>query len=159
MARDRVWVEQGMRLIAALLLLAVVGFARPPVAQPFAAAPTDVVRVEDLVGVWTGQWVADGGAHGGGLEMILLRDPSDHRALVGQVTFIDGSQSDTVRREGRLTRSGVFFGLVGGGAMVLTLEPDRRLAGEFSGGPDVPVRRGSLELTRKLDRTPGGLGA
>jgi hypothetical protein len=81
--------------------------------------------------------------------MILARDPEDRGALIGQVTFIDGSQSETVRREGRLTRSGVFFGLVGGGAIVLTLESERRLSGEFAGGPDVPVRRGSVELTRK----------
>ena len=42
--------------------------------------------------------------------MILARDPSDVRALIAQVTFIDGSQSDTARREGRLTRGGAFFG-------------------------------------------------
>ena len=133
-----------------LLLFAAGGLVREPAAQSFsAAAPSAVVRAEDLVGTWRGQWVADGGAHGGGLEMILAPDPNDVRALIAQVTFIDGSQSDTVRREGRLTRGGAFFGLVGGGALVLTVEPGRRLAGEFAGGPDLPVRRGSLELTRK----------
>jgi hypothetical protein len=44
---------------------------------------------------------------------------------------IGGSLVDTVRRQGRLTRQGAFFDLVGGGAMVLTLEPDGRLRGEF----------------------------
>ena len=69
----------------------------------------------------------------------------------GRAVLVQGgrSLSDTVRREGRLTRQGVFFDLVGGGAMVLTLEPDRRLTGKFAGGPDVPARRGSLELTRR----------
>ena len=132
--------------------MAAVGLAREPAAQSFSAATApsaDAVRVEDLVGVWRGQWVADGGAHGGGLEMILAPDPTDGQALVAQVTFIDGGQSDTVRREGRLTRRGAFFGLVGGGALVLTVEPDRRLAGEFAGGGDTPVPRGSLELARK----------
>jgi hypothetical protein len=98
--------------------------------------------------VWTGQWVDDGGSRGCAVEMILTKDPST-RTVVAQVTFIDGSLSDTVRREGRLTRAGVFFDLVGGGAMVLTLEPGRRLTGEFAGGRDVPARLGSLELTPK----------
>ena len=142
--------RQGAWLITLLLsLFAASGLVREPAAQSFSAAPSDVVSVEDLVGTWRGQWVADGGAHGGGLEMILARDPSDVRALIAQVTFIDGGQSDTVRREGRLTRGGAFFGLVGGGAFVLTVEPGLRLAGEFAGAPDLPVRRGSLELTRK----------
>jgi hypothetical protein len=137
------------QIAAALLLLAALGVLPGPAAEPFPAAPSEVVRVEDLIGMWIGEWVADGGAAGGSLEMILARDPADRQALVAQVTFVDGAQSDTVRREGRLTRTGVFFGLVGGGAMVLTLEPGPRLAGEFAGGPCVPVRRGSLELARK----------
>jgi hypothetical protein len=65
------------------------------------------------------------------------------------MTFLDGSRADTVRREGRLTRQGAFFDLVGGGTMVLTLSSARRLTGEFAGGPDVPARFGSLELTRR----------
>jgi hypothetical protein len=145
------------RLIALALALltaaAAVGLVREPAAQSFSAAtapPPDAVRVEDLVGVWRGQWVADGGDRGGGLEVILASDPADLQGLVAQVTFIDGGQSDTVRREGRLTRGGAFFGLVGGGALVLTVEPGRRLAAEFSGGEDMPVRRGSLELARKI---------
>lgn len=75
--------------------------------------------------------------------------------VVAQVTFVDGDFSDTVRRAGRLTRQGLFFDLVGGGALVLTLEPGRQLTGEFAGGPDVPARFGSLELRRRgrvLDR-------
>lgn len=66
-----------------------------------------------------------------------------------RVTFVDGGLSDTVRREGRLTRRGLFFDLGGGGALVLTLESAGRLTGEFAGGPDVPARLGSVELTRK----------
>jgi hypothetical protein len=98
--------------------------------------------------VWTGRWSANDGTRGGGVEMILAGDPG-LSSVVAQVTFIDGGLSDTVRREGRLTRRGLFFDLVGGGALVLTLESSHRLTGEFAGGPDVPVRVGSLELTRK----------
>jgi hypothetical protein len=128
--------------IAALAVLATVGFASAPAAQSFSSASPATVRVDDLVGVWTGQWVADGGAGGGGLEMILVRG-----AVVLQVTFLDGGQTDTVRHEGRFTRDGAYFGLVGGGVIVLTLEGGR-MAGEFVGGPDLPVRRGSLDLVR-----------
>ena len=137
-----------VRLIVMLLALAAGGLASQPSAQPLVDAPPAAVRVDDLVGVWTGQWLADGGHRGGELEVILARDPAERHAMVAQVTFIEGGQSDTVRREGRLTRAGAYFGLVGGGAMVLTLEPGGRLAGEFAGGPDVPVRRGFLDLMR-----------
>jgi hypothetical protein len=65
------------------------------------------------------------------------------------MTFLDGSRADTVRREGRLTRQGAFFDLVGGGTMVLTLSSGRRLTGEFAGGADAPARFGSVELTRR----------
>jgi hypothetical protein len=133
--------------IAALAVLATVGFASAPAAQSFSSASPATVRVDDLVGVWTGQWVADGGAGGGGLEMILVRDPLERGAVVLQVTFLDGGQTDTVRHEGRFTRDGAYFGLVGGGVIVLTLEGGR-MAGEFVGGPDLPVRRGSLDLVR-----------
>ena len=73
----------------------------------------------------------------------------DHPGVVAQLTFVDGGFSDTVRREGRLTRRGLFFDLVGGGVLVLTLESGDRLTGEFTGGPDVPARFGSVQLTRK----------
>jgi hypothetical protein len=136
------------RMIALLLLAAAAGLVTEPAAQPPAAAPAATVRAEELTGVWTGQWLAANRSRGGAVEMILAIDSSS-RTLVAQVTFIDGSLSDTVRREGRLTRQGAFFDLVGGGAMVLTLEPDRRLTGEFAGGPDLPARQGLLELTRK----------
>jgi hypothetical protein len=136
-----------VHVIAALVALAAVGLAGQPAAQPFSNA-SPAVRVDDLVGVWTGQWLAEGGVRGGELEVILARDPAERHAMVAQVTFIEGGQSDTVRREGRLTRAGAYFGLVGGGAIVLTLESGGRLAGEFTGGPDVPVRRGSFDLIR-----------
>jgi hypothetical protein len=139
---------RAVHVIATLVALAAVGLAGQPAAQPFSDASPAAVRVDDLVGVWTGQWLADGGIRGGELEVILVRDPAERHGMVAQVTFIEGGQSDTVRREGRLTRAGAYFGLVGGGAMVLTLEPGGRLAGEFTGGPDVPVRRGSLDLVR-----------
>jgi hypothetical protein len=103
---------------------------------------------EGLIGVWRGQWTADDGARGGAVEMILAHEPG-LPIVVAQMTFVDGGRSDTVRREGRLTRQGAFFDLVGGGAMVLTLSPGRRLTGEFAGGPDVPARFGSVDLTRR----------
>jgi hypothetical protein len=140
--------RRNVRVIVTLLALAAVGLASPLSAQLLSDAPRAVVRVDDLVGIWTGQWLADGGGRGGELEVILARDPAERHAMVAQVTFVEGGQSDTVRREGRLTRAGAYFGLVGGGAMVLTLEPGGRLAGEFAGGPDVPVRRGSVDLIR-----------
>ena len=98
--------------------------------------------------MWTGRWAADDGTRSGAVEMIFARDPG-LPTVVAQVTFVDGGLSDTVRREGRLTRRGLFFDLVGGGALVLTLESAGRLTGEFAGGPDVPARLGSVELTRK----------
>ena len=79
--------------------------------------------------------------------MIVTQEPN-LPVIVAQVTFLDGGMADTVRREGRLTRRGLYFELVGGGTLVLTLESGR-LTGEFAGGPDVPVRFGLLDLTRK----------
>ena len=133
--------------IAALILaaLAVAG----PAARTSPAAPVAPARSDALVGVWTGRWTAEDGTRGGAVEMIFAREPG-LPAVVAQVTFVDGGLSDTVRREGRLTRRGLFFDLVGGGALVLTLESGRRLTGEFAGGPDVPARFGSLELTRRI---------
>ena len=58
---------------------------------------------------------------GAAVEVIVAQEP-DLPAVVAQVTFVDGGIADTVRREGRLTRRGLFFDLVGGGALVLTLE-------------------------------------
>jgi hypothetical protein len=96
---------RNVRLIVLLVTLAAVGLATQPSAQPVADAPPAAVRVADLVGVWTGQWLAD---RGGALEVILARDPAERHAM----------------------------------------ERGGRLAGEFSGGPDMPVRRGSLDLIR-----------
>ena len=104
-------------------------------------------QADALVGIWTGQWAADDGTQGGAVEMIFAREPGLPR-LVAQMTFVEGGRADTVRREGRLTRQGAFFDLVGGGTMVLTLSSGR-LTGEFAGGPDVPTRFGSVELTRR----------
>ena len=70
---------------------------------------------------------------------------------MAHVTFVDGGIADTVRREGRLTRRGLYFELVGGGTLVLTLESGDGSPGEFAGGPDVPVRFGLLDLTRKAE--------
>jgi hypothetical protein len=41
-----------------------------------------------------------------------------------------------------------YFELLGGGTLVLELASGS-LTGEFAGGPDVPVRYGLLDLTRK----------
>jgi hypothetical protein len=135
-----------LRMIPVLTLtaLAVAG----PAARTSPAAPVTAARADDLVGVWTGRWTADDGTRGGAVEMILAQEPG-LPTVVAQVTFVDGGLADTSRREGRLTRRGLFFDLVGGGALVLTLESGRRLTGEFAGGPDVPTRFGSLELTRR----------
>jgi hypothetical protein len=131
-----------MRLIVALTL-AVATVAAPVVGTSSAAAPD-----AELLGVWTGQWTAGNGARGGAVEMIVAREPGD-TTVVAQMTFVDGALSDTVRREGRLTREGLYFDLLGGGTLVLTRESNRRLTGEFAGGPDMPARFGSLELTRR----------
>jgi hypothetical protein len=80
-------------LIAALVSSMVIG----PSVLPASAA----VRSKDLTGVWTGNWMADDGRPGGAVEMILAEDPVEG-TMVAHITFIDGSQSDTVRREGRL---------------------------------------------------------
>jgi hypothetical protein len=131
-----------MRLIVAVTL-AVAAVGAPAVGTPSAAAPTT-----ELLGVWTGRWTAGNGARGGAVEMIVAQEPGD-ATVVAQVTFVDGGLADTVRREGRMTRQGLYFDLLGGGTLVLTRESDRRLTGEFAGGPDVPARFGSLELTRR----------
>ena len=142
-----------MRLRAIIPLtfaaLAVAGPATRTSPEAAAVAPAQSpAQPDDLVGVWAGRWVADDGARGGAVEMIFAREPG-LPTVVAQVTFVDGGLSDTVRREGRLTRRGLFFDLVGGGALVLTLESGGRLTGEFAGGPDVPARLGSVELTRR----------
>lgn len=134
------------RTLVALLLLAAAGYALAPDAQ--GTETVSRARARDVSGTWTGQWMADDESRGGAVEMIVTVS-ADQSIVVAQVTFVDGGMPDTARREGRLTRAGLFFDLVGGGAMVLTLEPSHRLTGEFAGGQDVPVRRGSLELSRK----------
>jgi hypothetical protein len=133
---------------------------RPIVALAFAAltvaagpglrpTPAATARADrgGLVGVWTGTWTAGNGAHGGAVEMIVT-EGLDRPAAVAHVTFVDAGVADTVRREGRFTSRGLYFELVGGGTLVLELESGR-LTGEFAGGPDVPVRYGLLDLTRK----------
>jgi hypothetical protein len=127
-------------LIAALVSSMVIG----PSVLPASAA----VRSKDLTGVWTGNWMADDGRPGGAVEMILAEDPVEG-TMVAHITFIDGSQSDTVRREGRLTGEGILFALVGGGTMVVTLASRNRLTGEFTGGYDTPLGRGSFALSRR----------
>ena len=134
-----------LRLIVALAF-AVLAVAAGPGLRPTPAATARAER-DNLVGVWTGTWTDGNGAHGGAVEMIVTEGP-DRPAAVAHVTFVDGGVADTVRREGRFTRRGLYFELVGGGTLVLELESGR-LTGEFAGGPDVPVRYGLLDLTRK----------
>jgi hypothetical protein len=135
-----------LRLIVALAF-AVLAVAAGPGLRPTPAATARAER-NNLVGVWTGTWTdGNGGAHGGAVEMIVTAGP-DRPAAVAHLTFIDGDVADTVRREGRFTSRGLYFELVGGGTLVLELESGR-LIGEFAGGPDVPVRYGLLDLTRK----------
>ncbi len=134
-----------LRPIVALAFAALTVAAGPGL-RPTPAATARADR-DELVGIWTGTWTASDGAHGGAVEMIVAEGP-DRPAAVAQVTFVDGGVADTVRREGRFTRRGLYFELVGGGTLVLELESGR-LTGEFAGGPDVPVRYGLLDLTRK----------
>ena len=124
--------------------LAMLAAAAGPGLRP---TPAVAGRADALIGVWTGTWTAGDGTRGGAVEVIVTQEPN-LPAVVAQVTFLDGGMADTVRREGRLTRRGLYFELVGGGTLVLTLESGR-LTGEFAGGPDVPVRFGLLDLTRK----------
>ena len=135
-----------LRLIVALAFAALAVAAGPGL-RPTPAATARAER-GNLVGVWTGTWT-DGntGAHGGAVEMIVTEGP-DRPAALAHLTFIDGGVADTVRREGRFTSRGLYFALVGGGTLVLELASGR-LTGEFAGGPDVPVRYGLLDLTRK----------
>ena len=135
-----------MRLTIALALTAATaGFATDPAAQTTRATSAVAERAEDLKGVWTGQWTADDGARGGAAEMIIAPDPSRPGIVAAHVTFVDGSVAETALREGRVTRRGAFFDLVGGGALVVTLEESgRRLTGEFAGGPDLPARAPAL---------------
>ena len=140
-----------VRPAALVLALATGVFATEPAAQTPSGESRSNRRAEAqadaLVGIWTGQWAADDGTQGGAVEMIFAREPG-LSTLVAQMTFVEGGRVDTVRREGRLTRQGAFFDLIGGGTMVLTLSSGR-LTGEFAGGSDVPTRFGSVELTRR----------
>lgn len=133
--------------VVAVVLLAALGEVGPDVSRSAAAggAPEAVAR---LAGVWTGRWVADDSGRNGAAEVIIAPEV-EASTVVAHVTFVDGGLADTVRREGRLTRSGLFFDLVGGGTLVLTLESGDRLTGEFAGGPDVPARFGTLTLSRR----------
>ncbi|HEY7139120.1 MAG TPA: hypothetical protein VIE44_03400 [Methylomirabilota bacterium] len=131
-----------MRLILALTL------AAAAILGPAARTSPAGGRADGLTGMWAGRWTADDGARGGAVEMILSQEP-DHPTVVAQMTFVDGSVSDTARYEGRLTRQGVYLQLAGGGTLVLALDSERRLTGEFAGGPHVPARLGLLELTRR----------
>ena len=133
--------------VTAFTLAALGVLATAPAAQTPPVAATAAVPADRLIGVWRGHWTADDGAQRGAVEMIFGHEPG-LPTIVAQMTFLDGSRADTVRREGRLTRQGAFFDLVGGGTMVLTLSSGR-LTGEFAGGPDVPTRFGSVELTRR----------
>jgi hypothetical protein len=134
-----------------LVVVALVGLTAGVGAQSTPAAAPGVVAVADLVGTWTGRWTASDGTGSGSVEMILTGDPAAGAdAVLAQLTLLEGGLSHSTRREGRLTRDGLFFALVGGGTLTLTLGPDRRaLSGEFAGGQDFPARRGSLALTRK----------
>jgi hypothetical protein len=134
-----------LRPIVALAFAALPG-GGGPAPRPPPPAPARADR-DELIGVWTGTWTAGNGAHGGAVEMIVT-EGLDRPAAVAHVTFVDAGVADTVRREGRFTSRGLYFELVGGGTLVLEFESGR-LTGEFAGGPDVPVRYGLLDLTRK----------
>jgi hypothetical protein len=133
------------RIRVTALMLGILATA--PAAQTPPAVATAAVPADRLIGVWRGHWMADDGTQRGAVEMIFGHEPG-FPTIVAQMTFLDGSRADTVRRDGRLTRQGAFFDLVGGGTMVLTLSSGR-LTGEFAGGPDVPTRFGSVDLTRR----------
>jgi hypothetical protein len=137
-----------VRLTTCALAVAVGILATAPAAQTPPTAPVAPAPADGLIGLWRGHWAGEDGARRGAVEMIFAHEPG-LPTIVAQMTFLDGSRADTVRREGRLTRQGAFFDLVGGGTMVLTLSSGRRLTGEFAGGPDVPARFGSVELTRR----------
>ena len=136
-----------IRFIALSLAVVVGALATAPAAQTPPVAAVAPGPADRLIGVWRGHWATDDGARRGAVEMIFAHEPG-LPTIVAQMTFLDGSRADTVRREGRLTRQGAFFDLVGGGTMVLTLSSGR-LTGEFAGGPDVPTRLGSVELVRR----------
>ncbi len=133
--------------VAAVVLLAALAEVGPAGSRSAAAsgAPEAAAR---LGGAWTGRWVAGDSGRNGAAEVIIAPEVGTS-TVVAHVTFVDGGVADTVRREGRLTRSGLFFDLVGGGALVLTLESGDQLTGEFAGGPDVPARFGTLTLSRR----------
>ena len=135
-----------LRLIVALAFAALAVAAGPGL-RPTPAATARAER-NNLVGVWTGTWTdGNDGAHGGAVEMIVTEGP-DRPAAVAQLTFVDGGVADTVRREGRLTRRGLYFELVGGGTLVLSSSP----VGSPASSPAVRTCRcgsGLLDLTRK----------
>src|SRR5262249_52513213 len=103
-------------------------------------SPSSVVTLADVVGTWTGRWNAAEGA-GGAVELILTGGPGGEADTVyGHLTVLEGGASDSTRREGRLTRDGILFALVGGGTLSLTLGPRRDvLNGEFVGGQGFPA--------------------
>ena len=134
-------------VVAAVVLTVLVEVG--PVVPRSAAAGGAPGAAARLAGVWAGQWVASDGGRSGAAEVIVAPE-AGASTIVAHVTFVDGGLADTVRREGRLTRRGLFFDLVGGGTLVLTLESGDRLTGEFAGGPDVPSRFGTLTLSRRV---------
>ena len=101
---------RGLGVVAAVVLAVLVEVG-PVVSRSAAAgAPGAAAR---LAGVWAGQWVASDGGRSGAAEVIVAPE-AGASMIVAHVTFVDGGLADTVRREGRLTRRGLFFDLVGG---------------------------------------------
>jgi hypothetical protein len=142
----------GMRATIARRMLAI-GLAGLVVAcaRTSSFPPTGAVTLADVVGTWAGRWNAAEGAGGGAVELILTGDPgAEADTVLAHLTVLEGGVSDSTRREGRLTRDGILFALVGGGTLSLTLAPGRDvLNGEFVGDRGFPAPRGSLELTRR----------
>jgi hypothetical protein len=124
-----------------------------------AQAPGDVPREEihaititpaPMTGAWRGTWRTDGGP-GDLIDADVTTGPRPH-TLLGYFTFVTDGGARTSRRLGRVDKSGARFPLLGGGSIVLALDRNGRLVGQFEqlahGTVGTSSWRGLLELAR-----------
>jgi hypothetical protein len=117
-----------------------------------AEAPGDVQGegIVTMTGAWRGTW-STGGAPGGLIDADFTTGPRPH-TLFGYFTFVIDGATRTSRRLGSVEGSGARFPLLGGGSIVLALDRDGRLVGQFdhvaNDSVGSPAWRGHLELAR-----------
>jgi len=112
-----------------------------------APAQVNAAGGDRLRGAWSGSWTSEDGRQHGAADVLIVATP-EPTELVGEFSFVEGSEARTIRRPGVLIREEGRFPLLGG-EIALRLASGNRVVGDFvDARGELPAPRGRLELTR-----------